>query len=570
MAKKLTRQELLEQIKKRRQIAEAKKRLEERRAKREATPVRRTARPLVERRTARKPVLTERTVQPTRRTILEQRNLTNRPARAQSLQENINQRNRAANLTKAQSEAYNVLANNIYQAQVNYLEATNKVINESATQAGPGVFGVTDNQAGVGFVQTFFDIFYGYFPELITPLIASVQPMKTEQGYIFYMQYTAGDTKGTVQKGDVLIDPFKVNTPEDFTSNRVVLAENVNPEGAFTKTQAMFNPVKPRGAFIEGAELVWTTDTAFTGTVQGKAITAGTLTVVGNDVTLAFTIADKLDKPVKVGYVYDNVFAPTDVPALTANVERLPIKAKYRTVKTNYAFTAAFGFEAEQGGNLGDKLAEAAMFELKRETDMEAIGEIFNAAPDKVVWNRDAGYAVGGYNDHKLSFLDAVVNAANIIYKKSKRVRGNVLLAGIDALNVIETLPMYDGIDTGDQLAGSRVVGKLKKMPVIAIPELPDNYWAVIYKNPVENLDAGLVFAPYIPVFATDPVTLDDLQVRRAYITAYAMKVVNPDYFVRGEIIKEPTALPIFLVSKDGTDTELGVLGEDAVLDILG
>jgi hypothetical protein len=49
---------------------------------------------------------------------------------------------------------------------------------------------------------------------------------------------------------------------------------------------------------------------------------------------------------------------------------------------------------------------------------------------------------------------------------------------------------------------------------------------------------------------------------------SYGKLVTNPNYFVKGTIINDPVALPIFLVSKDGSDTDLGELGVDAVLPV--
>lgn len=563
---KLTTQEMLAKIKQRKALAEAKKRREERLTARKTLNERtRKVRPTV----ARKP-LVEKTVAPARKAIVETRLNARRNNRPETLNESITRRNREIGVdkNKGQNLVYSILAENIY----NYGRALDGLRNPGAlresTQANAGTFGATGNGAGVGMVQTFFDIFYGYFPKLITPTIASVQPMKHEQGFIFYMQYVAGSDKGLVQKGDVLIDPFQVNTDPDYTSERVTLLKDIKATGAHTATRALWNPVKPRSVAIGNAELVWTDDNTFTGEIEGVAITGGTVTTTETQATVAFTLAGDLEKEVDVSYAYDNVFAPTEVPELEANVERLPIQAKYRTIKTNIAFQAAYGFEAEHGADLGSKLAEAAIFQLQRETDLEAVKHIFDAAPETVVWNRSAGFAVGGFTNHKLTFEDAIVNAANRIFEKSKRVRGNVLIVGIDALNVIETLPGFDGRVIGEQLEGAGVVGKYKKMPVVAIPELPKNHWAVIYKSEVDNFDAGLVFAPYLPVFSTEPVTLDDFLIRRAFITAYAMKVVNPNYFVRGLIVSDPVAMPVYLISKDGTDTALGQIDEDAALGI--
>lgn len=558
MNKKKTLADIQAEIRKR----TAMKRLEENRknTRPAARPaVRPTVRPIVEnRRPVARPVVQPRVIK---------ENLNTPVRRQETLMENVQKRNRMAKLNQPQSKLMNVLAENIVRHDAIYKQM--KGLTESVVQAGPGVHDVMGNGAGVGMIKTYFDILYGYFPELVTPHIASTQPLKTEQGFVFYLNYTAGDNKGTVEKGQVILNPFMINTPIDYTSDLVGFGDVVEA-GAFSKEIDKWQPVKAQSLGIEGADLVWTNDTDFVGTIGDATITDGKFTQTETHVKVEFTLDKALDKAAKVAYLYDNKYAPTQIPSLSAEVMSIPLKAKYRTMKTNIAFQAAYGFAQEHGGNLDEHLAKTAMEEIKREIDLEAVFTIFKAAPSLIRWNKNAGYAVGGYTEHKLTFMDAVAQASNRIFHISRRVRGNVLIVGTDVFTIVETLPAYKGKDLGEQLAGAAVVGKLGSMPVILVPELPVNEWAVIFKDTKDNLNAGLVFAPYLPVYATEPTMLDDLVQRRAFITAYAMKVINPNYFVRGEVIDSPTALPIYLISKDGTDAALGKLDDGNTLEIFG
>src|SRR5690606_12153258 len=105
--------------------------------------------------------------------------------------------------------------------------------------------------------------------------------------------------------------------------------------------------------------------------------------------------ASAVGKDLEVSYKYDNKYAPTQVPELKANIDSREITAQARTVKTNYSFQAGFGFEAQFGVKLEEKLAETAMYELKRETDLDFVFEIMNSAPVQVTWNKAAGVANG-------------------------------------------------------------------------------------------------------------------------------------------------------------------------------
>ena len=445
---------------------------------------------------------------------------------------------RTASLKGETKKIYTTLAENIANAT--------RTIYSEATQAGP-YMGVanTGNAAGVGLVKTYFDIFFGYFPSLIVPELASTQPIKTEKAMIFYYQTLAGSTKGGVTTGDVLIDAFQVNTNKEYTSNEVTIATGADV--------AVWGPVIPRSIKIPGQTLTYTTDAAAT-FVVGAATYTVTITNAAGVINVAITDAQSTAVTTfkTATYEYANKYAPTQVPELNANVDSREITAKARTIKTQYSFQAGFGFEAQFGITLEDKLGEAAMYELKRETDLDFVFEIMNAATTLVQWNKAAGVANGLYEFHKLSFLDAVITASNIIFKISKRARGNVLLVGPNAQTVVETLPAFQGESYGSQLGGSRVIGKLKDIKVIAIPELADDDWAVIYKSQNDSLDAGIVFAPYIPVVATPTVMLDDFMARKAFTTSYGKLVVNPNYFVRGQISNNPIAQPVQILNKAG------------------
>lgn len=449
---------------------------------------------------------------------------------------------------------YEMLAENI-------AKATQTIYGE-ATQANAGA-GAVSAGAGVGLVKTYFDIFFGYFPSLIVPELASTQPIKTQKAMVFYYETVAGSNKGGVQQGQKLITPFEVNTNPEYTSDEVTIAINtaVPLWGPFVSGSIKL--VTTAGVEVP---VVWSAADAAFASVDPDVVGTVTLT----DTTITVGLKTSLDAAItsgyKVVYRYDNIYAPTEVPELNANIDSREITAKARTIKTNYSFQAGFGFEAQFGVKLEDKLAESAMYELKRETDLDFVFEIMKSAPAKITWNRAAGVPNGLYEFHKLSFVDAVAAASNYIFQKSKRASGNVLLVGINAQTIVQTLPSFKGETYGSQLGGAKVIGKLgDNMKVIAIPELGNNDWAVIYKNPKDNLDAGIIFAPYIPVVATPTVMLDDFMARKAYTTSYGKLVVNAAYFVRGEIIDNPVAAPVFLVTKDGTAV-YGAEGTDAIL----
>ncbi len=508
---------------------------------------RKAAKAALEAKTAKKRV-TEAKAAPTK-IVVEKAEMNNISKEPKTIQEALNRHMRK--VTDAQQKAmYSVLTENIIKAtQTMYGNGTGVSVINEATQAGPYIgTAVTGNAAGVGLVKTYFDIFFGYFPNLIAHEIASVQPIKTEKAMVFFYQSVAGSSKGAVTEGQVLIDPFQINTNTEYTSDEVTIKTG-------STAVPVWGPVIPQSVKIPGQELTWKSNTVAEFTADSTVYTV-TVTEASGEIKVEVVVkANSKDASSlfpKATYAYANKYAPTAVPELNANVDSREITAKPRTIKTKYSFQAGFGFEAQFGKSLEDQLAEAAMYELKREIDLDLVFEVMKNAPTLVQWNRAAGVANGLYEFHKLSFLDAVIAASNKIFKDSKRVRGNILLVGPNAQTIVETLPAFQGENYGSQLGGATVIGKLKDIKVIAIPDLEDNDWAVIYKDQKDSLNAGLIFAPYIPVVSTPTVMLDDFMARKAFTTSYGKLIVNNKYFVRGTIINNPIAQPVQVLNKDG------------------
>ena len=226
---------------------------------------RKAAKAALEAKTAKKRV-TEAKAAPTK-IVVEKAEMNNISKEPKTIQEALNRHMRK--VTDAQQKAmYAVLTENIIKAtQTMYGNGTGVSVINEATQAGPYIgTAVTGNAAGVGLVKTYFDIFFGYFPNLIAHEIASVQPIKTEKAMVFFYQSVAGSSKGAVTEGQVLIDPFQINTNPEYTSDEVTINTG-------STAVPVWGPVIPQSVKIPGQELTWTNDTTATFTVDSTTYT---------------------------------------------------------------------------------------------------------------------------------------------------------------------------------------------------------------------------------------------------------------------------------------------------------
>lgn len=540
----------LEEKKRADAIAQKKRQLQEMKEKRTA-PATRIERPTRATQPVRpvrpsRPRVAESRVRPTPRVqgrVLE--NNIYKP-KVQTLEEAVNKRIiKEAKGNKDILNTYNVLANNLvkkfgYQS----LSEASKVLTET-TQAYSTTHGALGGGAGVNYVKTYFDIFFGYFPDLITPLIASVQPLAMPFGQIAYYTAVAGTDKGKVKKGDKLITPFEVDIDRHYASEVVFVEGELDTktvEGEEVEfwggESALWQPYIARSVSVEGAPLTWSSDTQATGTLGTVGITVSA-TVSNNILTIEITGDDDLPENIEVSYLYDNVFAPTQIPEVNADVKVEGIQATPRTVKTNYSFLAGLGFEQVYGFSFDEKISDNATYLLKKTVDLDIVYAIMKSAPKTILWNKNAGANKGLYPLHKTTFVDALIEASNEIFNVSKRFAGNKILVGKNAKSIVEAQPEFVKGSKATHEAGGYLIGELKGFEVIAVPELQADDFAVLYKSNVDNWDAGVVFAPHIPITSTQPITLDDLEVKKAFITTYAVKVVNPNYFVRGKIIND-------------------------------
>jgi len=130
---------------------------------------------------------------------------------------------------------------------------------------------------------------------------------------------------------------------------------------------------------------------------------------------------------------------------------------------------------------------------------------------------------------------------SNIIHQKTLRGGANFLVCSPTVATILESIPGYAANSDGDVTKASYAFGVQKAGAI--------NSRYTVYKNPYmkENtilmgfrggqfLEAGAVFAPYIPLIMTPMVYDPDTFVpRKGLLTRYAKKVVRPEFY--GKII---------------------------------
>ena len=139
-------------------------------------------------------------------------------------------------------------------------------------------------------------------PSLIANDLVIVHPMTSIHGYVAYVKYSYGTSKGQTAQKDAMRDVFRMrNADVNYTGEKVV---ETLTEG---QTKVAWTPV------VEGTAKFFDATGAL---VEGGSVAAdGTIT--------------KPEGAVKVAYIYDNVVIPqNEIPTLYAEMSGIELHAK--------------------------------------------------------------------------------------------------------------------------------------------------------------------------------------------------------------------------------------------------
>lgn len=390
------------------------------------------------------------------------------------------------------------------------------------------------------YVRHAFELITGVMPNLVSEEVVSVQALNQKIGQIFFLKYVYGSTKGSVTEGTTAMDPYFINDKPEYTAETV--DQELLADGTSTSVSATLSwgPVIPKTVEITAGTVVLK-DKDGDGKLYQGTTERGTVNYETGAVSITYASAPGDD--VNAAYQYNLEYAPTQAPQFNMEIAERIVVAKPRRLRTNYAFAAAYDVEKQFGINMDDELLEASIMEIKHEIDQEILGDLYRQAALTHSWDATVPYGISK-NQHYESFAIAVNEAANLIRKATRRVKGNFIICGINSLDAVESLPGFIPGNAEDK-AGAYLAGTIKnQIKVIANPFYDDDAYVVGYKG-ASFLEAGYVYAPYLPIFATSVVMLDDFVGRRGYATSYAKAMLAPNYYVKGTVTHSTAKLNV-------------------------
>lgn len=371
-------------------------------------------------------------------------------------------------------------------------------------------------------------------PTLVAEDVVSVQPLKQKAGVVYYLKSTYGDTKGKITKGDTISEinrvwPDEVDGAIEYSSEDITDEEVVAASGAFSLA---WTPIVPGSvSFTVGS-------TAYTDNGEGKIVAGSTEKGTIDYTTGAVALTNTSEEPKDglVSYKVDLLTSPVEnVPTITTKVTDLTLTARPRKLKTVFGLDAAFDLMATQNIDLQSILQENTTNEIRSEIDAEILRDLGNNGSSiNVSWNLPVPFGISKV-EHYDGFYNTIVEGANKIYNKTRRVTGNILITGEKAANVIETHRLFKAAASLNE-AGPHIMGTLGgRFLVVKNPYYASTKFTIAYKGDIP-FDCNYVYAPYMPITATQFIMGADFSGSRGYATSYAKKLIASDFFCNGTI----------------------------------
>lgn len=363
-------------------------------------------------------------------------------------------------------------------------------------------------------------------PTLVAEDVVSVQPLKQKAGVVYYLKTTYGSTKGKINAGDTISEinrvwPDEVDGAIEYSSEDITDESVVYAGGKFTLA---WTPIVP------GSVKVKVSNAEVTDNGEG-VIGSGTI-----DYTTGVVSGVQPDNETGVSYKVDLLTSPVEnVPVIQTKVTDLTLTARPRKLKTVFGLDAAFDLMATQNVDLQSILQENTTNEIRSEIDAEILRDLGNNGSSlNISWNLPVPFGISKV-EHYESFYQTAVEGANKIYNKTRRVTGNIIITGEKAANVVETHRLFKAAASLNE-AGPHIMGTLGgRFLVVKNPYYASDKFTICYKGDIP-FDCNYVYAPYMPITATQFIMGADFSGSRGYATSYAKKLIASDFFCNGTV----------------------------------
>lgn len=381
------------------------------------------------------------------------------------------------------------------------------------------------------FEKFIFPMIRAVWPNLVSQELVSVQPMEGPISMLFFLDFAAGSNKGNVKKGDVLISSRTgMNEFAQNYQSEVVQDEPVADYVGAASKNLSYTPIRPGSVQLTVGVVTNGDDGAggFVGALSTWSVnyTTGALTAPGAATGISVT------------YEYNSEMSDL-VPQLDASLTSAPVVSRGQKIRARWSVEVAAQLKAVHGLDAEVELTEALAQQIRFGIDNQIINNLFSIAQSPPVQfdvNPPAGSNIP-YFTHQMALVKSLAQGSNGIFKTTRRGYGNWIVCGTDAATILESHPLFE---TAGNLNGPGVVfsGVLaNRWKVFKNPFLFDSTKFLIGYKGQNFFDAGFVYAPWIPFYQTQTITLDDMMFRKGVMTHFGQKAINGLFYCTGQML---------------------------------
>lgn len=385
-------------------------------------------------------------------------------------------------------------------------------------------------------------------PQLIAYDICGVQPMKLPTGLIFAMKSKYSTQSGVEALFNEANSAFSGKGGQVGTNPMVPVAITGTVTASSTSSTAV---TASGGAFLSqlaAGSALYHNDGRFIGTVASIA-SNDALTLLSNAaVTLsgAGALAYSFGTAMTTAIGEDLGVTTTPFPEMAFSIEKTTVTAMTRALKAEYTLELAQDLKAVHGLDAESELSNILSTEVLAEINREVLRSIYTTA----LFGARAGVVTtagtfnldvdsnGRWSEEKFKgLIFQIERDCNDIAQTTRRGKGNFIICSADVASALSLTgkmtyapALVNGLVVDD--TGSTFCGMLNNRIKVYIDPYSANYgsasqfYVAGYKG-TSPYDAGLFYAPYVPlqmVRAVDPLTF---QPKIGFKTRYGM-VANP------------------------------------------
>lgn len=348
--------------------------------------------------------------------------------------------------------------------------------------------------------QVALDVITASVGASILPLIASIQPMAEEHGIVYYKQITARQSTGGYTPGDIIASPLSRDNPGTGTLgiNRhqstldTTVALDVAYSGNITEV-----PLRPYRVDVNVAGVGFGKDDG-AGKILGFGF-SGTIDYVTGAWTITFAADPGAGKAIIAIYDVD-VDGAASIEKIAGGLATKDIRAQIWALAADVGAFANFAFSQRFGRSAIDEVATDLTNEITRVLNTNAILSIIANIPagSSTTWYRTPPSGIS-YAEHKLTFIDALATAEQVLHTQSGAPTANRYIVGKVAAQVLRGMPDFQiAPDAANVSVG--LYGFYDGVPVIRATGVVADNEMIVLSNAGNYFNAPLAYAPFMPL----------------------------------------------------------------------